>query len=258
MIKDQRGMTIVELNIVLVTTALFLALIVYFGNGYWRYASLLEADLDTFVSRLNAQDYIRETIGNSSGLITQNSIIDLNVLNPDPEDGAYYWEEIHASPGNIAAGDSGTTPLLYFKTISQTLDGTVAMNGEQPFEDEHVLYLDGLSKTMYARTLANPVVSDNKAVTSCPPSVATASCPADKIVLENIDSVDAIYYSRSGNQIDHYSIIDTTVMPNLPIGPDFQLVEALQYTFHVKAKPLFQRDNATVNDTIVRIALRNT
>lgn len=258
MMKDQRGMTIVELNIVLITTALFMALIVYFGNGYWRYASLLESDLDTFVSRLNAQDYIRETVGNATGLITQNSIIDLNVLNPDPEDGVYYWQDIHASPGNISAGTSGTTPLLYFTTLSQTTDGLVAMNGEQPYEDEHILYFDGSEKILYARTLANPAVSNNKAITSCPPSAASDICPADKIVIENIDSVDAIYYSRSGNQIDHYSIMDTSVVPNVPIGPDFQLVEALQYTFHIKAKPLFQKGNATVNDTIVRIALRNT
>lgn len=258
MIKDQRGLTIVELNIVLVMTALFIALILYFGMSYWRYASLLESDLDTFVSRLNAQDYIRENVGNSTGLIMQNSIQDANAMNPDPIDGPYYWEEIHAVPGNTPVGTSGTTPLLYYTSIATQTDGTVALNGEIPYENEFILYLDGDRRQLLSRSLANPAVTDNALTTSCPPSLATPSCPADKVIMENLDSVDAIYYSRSGNSIDHESIIDTTVIPNVFIGPDFPLVEALQYTFHIKGKPLFQTEDATINDTIVRIALRNT
>lgn len=255
-LRNQKGFTIVELNIVLGMTALFVGLVFYFGMSYWRYASLMESDLSVFVSRLNAQDTIREIVGTSSGLITQNSIPDPNTLNSDPIAGSNYWISIHAVPGTTSVGTSGTTPLLYFRRIATTKTTGVAMNGTQPFEDEFVLYLDGSTKQLLMRTLANPAVSDSKMTTSCPPAIATESCPADKVIMEKLDSVESTYYSRSGITINYHSLTDPITGDYM--GPDFPLVEALQYTFHVKDKPLFQSGNATVNDTIVRIALRNT
>ncbi len=252
----ENGFTLIEVVIVLGLSAFFVTLIMFFGISYWRYSSLLEADLDTFVNRLNAQDYIREMVGTTDGLITQNSIPDAHVGNSDPIAGASYWIPIHAVPGNVSSGSSGTTPLLYFRRMTITTSNTIAMNGLQPYDDEYVLYLNGATKQLFVRTLANPDVLNNKAITSCPPSLATASCPADKMLLDKLDSVDTVYYSRSGNTINHQSITDPDT--GAYIGPDFQLVEALQYTFHIKGKPLFQTSTATVNDTIVRIALRNT
>lgn len=254
--KQQSGFTLIEVVIVMTVSSFFVGLIFYFGISFWRYAALLEADLDTFVSRLNAQDYVREIIGTADGLIIQNSLPDSNANNPDPIAGANYWIPIHAVPGNKPAGTSGTTPLLYFRRMALTVDNTVAMNGTQPYDDEFVLYMDGAKKQLLVRTIANPNVLNSKARTSCPPSIASTSCPADKVILEKLDSVDTVYYSRSGNTINYESATDP--ITGAYIGPDFPLVEALQYTFHIKGKPLFQTGNATINDTIVRIALRNT
>ncbi len=253
--RQQGGFTLVEVLIVLLMTAFFVGIIMGFGINYWRYASLLEADLSTFVTRLDAQDYIREMVGTTDGLITQNSIPDINANNSDPVAGPSYWIPIHAVPGNTASGSSGTTPLLYFRRMTITTSNTIAMNGTQPYDDEYVLYLNGTTKQLLVRTLANPNVLNNKAQTSCPPAIATTVCPADKVLIEKLDSVDSIYYSRSGNTINYQSITDP--LTGAYIGPDFQLVEALQYTFHIKGKPIFQTTTATVNDTIVRIALRN-
>lgn len=254
--SDQHGLSLVEVLIVMIMSAFFMTLIMYFGFSYWRYASLLENDLDTFVTRLNAQDYVREIVGTSGGLIIQNSIPDVNANNPDPIAGTNYWVPLHAVPGNTAAGTSGTTPLLYFRRITSTADNTIAMNGTLPYEDEYIMYLDGSKKQLLVRQLANPNIANNKIKTSCPPAIANASCPADKVILSQLDSVDSVYYSRSGNTINYQSATDP--LTGIFIGPDFPLVEALQFTFHVKGKPLFQTGNATVNDTIVRIALRNT
>jgi prepilin-type N-terminal cleavage/methylation domain-containing protein len=256
-VRRQEGFTLPELISVMAVSGLFVGLILYFGISYWRYSALLENDLDTFVSRLNAQDVVRELVGTTTGLISQNSIPDANANNPDPLTGATYWIPIHAVPGNTAIGASGTTtPLLYFRRISVDSSNAVALNGTQPYEDEYVLYLNGTTKQMLLRTLANPNVPNDKVRTSCPPANASTSCPADRVIIDNLGSVDAIYYSRSGNTINYQSSTDSgTGQYN---GPDFPLVEALQYNFHITKKSLFVQSNGTINDTIVRIALRNT
>jgi len=253
---NQSGFTLPELISVMAVSAIFAGLIMYFGFSYWRYSSLLEADLDTFVSRLNAQDVVRELIGTTSGLIIQNSIPDSHAMNSDPVAGSNYWIKIHAVPGNTPIGSSGTTPLLYFRRISINTSNAVVMNGTQPFEDEYVLYLNATDKQMYLRTLANPSVANNKIKTSCPPAQASTSCPADRIILSNINSIDTTYYSRSGNTINYQGSTDPT--SGEYNGPDFPTVEAMQYTFHLAKKSLFITSNGTYNDTIVRIALRNT
>lgn len=256
-VRNQAGFTVVEIMSTLIVTALFVGLILYFGISYWRYSALLESNLSLFVSRLDAQDYIRESVGTSRGLITQNSIPDAHTMNPDISAGAQYWQILHAVPGTTTIGSSGTTtPVMYYRRISTNTANQVAMNGTQPYEDEYVLYLDGTTKQLRVRTLANPNVANNKAITSCPPSAVTAGCPADKVILENVLSVGTTYYSRSGSTLNYQSSYDTST--NTYTGPDFPTVEAVQFNLKVNDKPQLQKTNATSSETVVRIALRNT
>ncbi len=255
---DQAGFTLIELLIVIVVSSLFSSLVLYFGFSYWRYSSLLQNDLDTFVSRLNAQDVVRELIGTSSGLLVQNSIPDSHAHNTDASLGSNYWVQLHAVPSTISVGSSGTTtPLLYFRRLSINTSNAIAVNGSLPYEDEYILYINGTTKQLLLRSLANPNVVNNKLKTSCPATLATNSCPADKVVIDDLSSITSIYYSRSGNTIDYHSSTDPDT--GAYTGPDFPAVEALQYTIHVTKKALFIKGTtATSNDTIVRIALRNT
>ncbi len=257
MIRNDQGFTLIEVWIVLLVSAFFVGLILYFGISYWRYSSLLENDSDTFVSRLDVQDVVREAVGTSDGLITQNSLPDNHANNPDPVSGSNYWLTIHAVPGNVPMSASGTTtPLLYFRRFSINTSKAVVMNGSQPYEDEYILYLNGSTRQLLLRTLANPNAVNNRLKTSCPPTIATTSCPADRVLVNQLASVDVTYYSRSGNTINYQSITDPVT--GAYIGPDFTAVEALQYTFHITNKTLFQQSTSTKNDTVVRIALRNT
>lgn len=254
----QNGFTLPELVVVLFLTSMFTGLILFFMVSYWRYGYLLEADLDTLVTRLNAGDLLRENISPASGLILQNSIADTNTNSPDTSiTPAYYWIPIHAVPGNIPIPATGsTTPLLYFTRFSVNTSNAVIMNGTQPYEDEFVLYLDGTSKKLYLRSLANPTASNNKLLTSCPPALASASCPVDKMVASDLESVDMRYFSRTGNLIDYTSITDP--LTGNYIGPDFTVVEVVEFTLNIAKKPVLQKANATFNSTIIRIALRST
>jgi hypothetical protein len=255
---NDSGFTVAEMLTTTIVTAFFVTIILFFMFNYWRYGSLLEANLDTFVTRLDAGDYLRENLGNSSGTIIQNSIADNHTLVPDPAISSnLYWKPLHAIPGNTSMGSGNTyKPLLYYKRYSVNTSGSLIMNGTQPYEDEYVLYMDGTTKKLFVRSLANPNASGNRLKTSCPPAQATTNCPADKAIVQDLASIDLKYFARSGNTIDWTSITD----PNTGqyAGPDQPAVEAIEFTIHLIKKPFLQTTNASVKDTVIRVALRNT
>lgn len=255
--SKQNGFTIPELLIVLSVSGVILAVIVGFTLSYSRAAASLQVISDAFVGRLNISDYFREKIGASSGLISQNSISDVNTGNPDTSlSPANFWKKIHAVPGSITPGSDGTyTPVFYFKRYSQNNLGAFIYNGVNPYEDEYIIYLDNTDKSLNVRTLANPNAANNKVKTTCPPAAATAACPADAKLIKNVASVNVRYFSRSGTPIDWTSIFDTDL--NTYVGPDFPTVEVVELVVNTTVAATFQT-NTLNNATIIRVAIRNT
>src|SRR5258706_7025114 len=104
--KGSGGFTLTELLVVIILTTLFSTLILTFTFEYWRYGYLLQADLDTLTTRLNAGDILREEIGTSTGLIIQNGIADSHSLVADPANASgNYCVPIHAIPGTTSVGN---------------------------------------------------------------------------------------------------------------------------------------------------------
>jgi hypothetical protein len=241
----------------MVLTSFFVTLIMTFTIGYWRDGYLEESDLDTLNTRLTAGDILRDSVGTSAGMIMQNSITDAHTLNPDSSDvSGTHWVTIHAVPGAVTMpASTSTTPLVYYRRPSQAANGAYIMNGANPYEDEFVLYMDGVTKSLKMRSLANPSASGDRVKTSCPASIATTSCPADKVVAKDVSSVTMRYFSRTGNTIDYTSITDPNT--GLYAGPDFTAVEVVEFTLNLTKKPFLQTTSATQNSTIIRVALRN-
>jgi hypothetical protein len=255
---DQKGFTVAEVVVVLGVSALFVSLILYFGISYWRYGLIMSADSDTLVTRLNVQDFLRENIGTSSGLINQNSIQDNAALNPDSSiPGNNYWEIIHAVPTsyNVTSG-TGTVPILYYKRHSLNGSNTLIMNGTLPYEDEYIMYLDRDKKELRVRSLANGSATGNKLRTSCAPASATSTCPADRTIATDISSITTRFFSRSGNPIDWTSVYDP--LASTYIGPDYSSAEVAEFTVRLAQRPGLEKSNVTQNTTVIRVALRNT
>jgi len=256
--RDESGFTITELLIVIILTSILILIVMLFAFDLWRNSAVQEADNDTLVTRFNASDTLRDFIGTSSGLIIQNSIPDSNANVPDPSiPGGNFWLPIHAIPGTVAVGASGTyTPLIYFQRYSFDSSNSFIMNGTNPYDDEFILYLDGTSKSLMMRTLVNPAASSDKLKTTCPPASATSTCPADRVVAADVGSINTRYFSRTGNLIDYTSITD----PNTGqyAGPDFPAVEVLELTINLSKKPAYSSTNPVSNSTVIRIALRNS
>jgi type II secretory pathway pseudopilin PulG len=250
------GFTIVELLVSIIMVAFFSSLVLYFTFGFWRYGFSLQADEDTLTTRLDAGDIIRESIGTSAGLIIQDSLTDTHTLVADPNN-TNYWLPIHAIPGTTNVPASGQyKPIVYYRRFSFDSSGNYIMNGTQPYEDEYVLYLAGSTKSLMLRSIANPNAAGDRLKTSCPPALATASCPADKLVADNLASVATRYFSRTGNPIDWTSIFDSDT--NTYAGPDFPAVEVVEFTLNISQKTTFEKTAGTSSTTIIRIALRNS
>src|SRR5258708_1612933 len=255
---DEKGFTIVELIVGMTITLVLSGMIISFAFDYWGSSANIQADLETFTTRLDANDKLRELFTNSNGLIIQNSIPDSHTLNPDTSIASgLYWTPLHAIPGLYSVGASGTTtPILYFRRPSVNKTKNIVMNGTQPYDDEYVLYLNGTTQQMLLRTLANSSATNNSATTSCPPQSASSTCPTDKVIADNLTSVNLRYFSRSGNLMDWTSIFDTNT--NTYAGPDFPAVEAIELNLHISKKAAFHGVNDSTNQTVIRIALLNT
>ncbi|HSX15948.1 MAG TPA: hypothetical protein VLF40_04110 [Candidatus Saccharimonadales bacterium] len=250
------GFTLVELLVVMVLTVMMSGLIMTFFLDLWSSTATLQNDSETFVSREDAGDALRDTFNAASGLITQNGIADSHTDNPDPSIASnLYWTPLHAVPGTTTMPTTGTTPVLYYEAPSVDSSKNFILNGTQPYKDNFVLYMKASTKSLMLRSLANSGATGDRVTTSCPPDQATASCPADRIIVTDVSSVSERYFSRSGNLLDYHSIVDP--LTGAYIGPDFPSVEVLEITVNIHRHGTLHAGQATDNSTIVRIAFRN-
>jgi Tfp pilus assembly protein FimT len=254
---DQRGLTIVELLVAIIVGGLMTTVITAFALHFWTNTTVLQSDEQTLVARLNAGDYLRGAVNSASGMIIQNDLPDAHTLNADPSNvTGNYWLPIHAIPKTTIVGATGSfTPLVYYNRPSINTSKSIIMNGSAPYQDDVILYLNGTTKQLLSRTIANSSATGNAAKTTCPGALATNACPADLVIADDVASVATRYFSRSGNTIDYTSITDPT--SGAYIGPDFPSVEVVEFTLNLsKSKRLHSAVNST-NKTVIRVALRN-
>lgn len=261
--RQEQGLTIIELLISIVVTAMLTGLIFTFFFGYFRQGVTTQVELNAIVERLNAADYLRENIGSSSGFINQNSIPDPNTMKADP---AYpsgeYWELIHSYAG-LKNNTGGITPVAYFKRFSVDGNRKILSNNLLPYEDEYIIYLDEISKEMRVRVLANGSAPGNALKTSCPPAIATDACPTDRILATDVTGVNMRYFNKGGSEITYSvtSVTDTDADPDVTYdvyGPDFPSVEVVEFNLKLSKVPSFDRDDSIKSSTIIRVALRNS
>jgi prepilin-type N-terminal cleavage/methylation domain-containing protein len=87
---------------------------------------------------------------------------------------------VMAVPAQDASGN-----LLYADSLRNVLQ-----------TNDVVFYIEPATNILYRRLIANPVAG-NAAKTTCPPAVATSTCPADGKVVEDVAQLSAVYYDNS-------------------------------------------------------------
>ncbi len=253
----QTGFTVVELLVVMILTMFFSGMVITFAIDYWGSEASLQNSNETLITRQTAGDILRMDLEQATGLIIQNSIADPNTEVSDPSNASgSYWIALHAVPSTITMpAATAAAPVFYFASPSTDTSHNLIMNGTQPYYDEFILYLDGSSKELLLRTLVNPSATGDRLQTTCPAAIASAGCPGDRIVAEDVSSVATKYFSKSGNEINYESIID----PNTGayIGPDFPSVEVVEITVNIARRAIIHGTNDTTDSTTIRVAFRN-
>jgi prepilin-type N-terminal cleavage/methylation domain-containing protein len=100
----------------------------------------------------------------------------------------------HAPSGGWNTGNSSFVIITAVPALDTSNEYIINPNTGDPYMNEYIYYKNGT--TLYKRTLANPSASGNRSVTSCPASVATASCPADRKLVENVSSMTFTLYDQ--------------------------------------------------------------
>lgn len=184
--KNQKGFTLVETIIALSVTSLLIFLIINFmTNSIVEYARAgARADL------LNEAQIALDIISNDtrlSGNADQNN----RILDPNAP----------SAPSNEFSWSSDSDTLILATAVEDS-------NGDIIFADP-ALYISEKNNnvyflsngTLFKRTLANDVAG-NTANTSCPASQASATCPADKPLLENVGQIQIRYFNERNEEVE--------------------------------------------------------
>ena len=104
-----------------------------------------------------------------------------------------------------------------------------------PYRNENIYFVS--SGTLYKRTLKNPDATGNVAVTTCPPAIATSSCPPDKTFSTYVSSL----------QFSFHDATDASTA-------DVTLARSVDFTVAMSAT-VYGRNMSTSNSS--RVTMRN-
>lgn len=175
-----------------------------------------------------AVDSVARVIRQSRSVMAQNSLPDPNSPGATADPATWYgW-----------SGAAGTDSTLILAYPARDADGNLLYQDglhTQLHTDEIIFYLDPSTRRLYKRTLANPAPG-NVAKTTCPPDEATASCPADAMVVEDIASLATEYFDAnnqpvsvpSGTEAVGYSVKETVIIGGKSYSSEYSTNVALR------------------------------
>jgi prepilin-type N-terminal cleavage/methylation domain-containing protein len=200
-VKDNKGYTLVEL---LVVMSIFLVVITVIGN----YA---------------VDNMRRIAITNARSEILNEAQVGLDVLTSDIRLAASAqehnrWPDNNApnAPGDLFSWSSSSNTLVL---ASPTINNSKEIVYSDPSQyisekDDKVYYVK--DKTLYKRIVAS-TASGNSAKTTCPKSLASQSCPADKTILSNVTSMQIKYLNNANEEVAPYEARSIEFTVNLSI-----------------------------------------
>ncbi len=179
---DTRGFTVTELAVTIVVLGVLLTVVFSFMTG-----SLQQYANDTNrANLLNSAQTGFETITNDIRL-SANAGVNNRWPDANAPDNEFGWTS-DSDTLVLAAATEDTSGNIIFADPANYIS-----------QKNNVIYfLD--NGTLYRRTLAAPE-ENNAAKTTCPSSVASTSCPADRVVLENVLEFQVKYIDEQDNEV---------------------------------------------------------
>jgi len=178
---DQKGFTVVELAISISVTAILMAVIFGFMTN-----SLIQYTNDSNRANLiNSAQTGFEKITNDIRLSAS-------------ADDNNRWPDAHAPSGDFSWTSDNDTLVL--ATAVEDTSGNIVFADPANYisQKNNVIYFLQ-NGNLYRRVVAAP--GTNSAKTTCPTGFVTASCPADKLILENIKDFRVKYIDEQNAEV---------------------------------------------------------
>jgi prepilin-type N-terminal cleavage/methylation domain-containing protein len=188
----QGGYTLVEMLVAIsISTLLILAI------GNFATNSVIGSNQDynktlVLTNSKEAVNIVARQVRLAKSVLAQNTLDDANA--PSAPSNDYSWS---------GAAGSGTSLIL--AVPSRDGNGDIIWidgNHTSVVTDNVIFYLDSSSKKLYRRWIVNPLAVSatvpTKQKTTCPPSVATPSCPSDSDVVDDVANLTTSYLKGDG------------------------------------------------------------
>lgn len=179
--QNEQGFTLIEMLVVTVIISVLSLTLANFVITWLQAESLANARTSLLQNAENALDTVTSDIKLSGSVDTTNR-----------------WPDPNGPSGNQFGWSSGSQTLILAR-VALTKNNAVIFSDPSEYisqKDNEIYYLSG--STLYRRTLASTSTGD-VAVTTCPPALATKTCPADKTVATGVSSWSVAYYDENGD-----------------------------------------------------------
>lgn len=111
------------------------------------------------------------------------------------------WQDANAPVASSPYSWQSNSTTLILATAAIDTSGNILWqdaNNYIPYKNNVIYFLK--NGTLYKRILAADIAG-NSAVTSCPSASVTASCPADRVMLQNVSSFSVAYHDGNGTNV---------------------------------------------------------
>jgi prepilin-type N-terminal cleavage/methylation domain-containing protein len=211
-IRSERGFTLLEL---LVSISLSGLLLVVLGEFVTNGIRSSNQDYNQTIVLVNTKAAVESV----ARVIREARSVEANNAQPD--------DHAPSAPGNLYSwsGTAGSNATLILAIPARDTSGNlIYIDGlhNNLYTDDVIFYLETSTKRLYKRTIKNTAAPGNRAVTTCPPSAATPSCPADSLIVEDVANLTTSYLGANGNVVTLPSgteAVNFTVTESKIIGP---------------------------------------
>jgi len=177
--RNQDGFTLIELTLVMIIMGIMsLTMATFISN--WLQTSGLDSTRSVLLS--NAETAL-DTINND---IRLSGNVDQTNRWPDPN-----------GPGGQFGWQSNSQTLILAKVATTSSGSPIFLDSSDYItqKDDVIYYLSGT--TLYRRTLASDSTNDS-AITTCPTSDASSTCPPDTTIATGVTNWSVTYYGSAG------------------------------------------------------------
>lgn len=217
--RNNDGFTLVELNLSIVLMGILMVSLLAVFTNFFVIITRTNAMVDMTVDSQSLLRSVVEELRYGAGVRQTNTITDAN-----------------APVGGWNTGNSNFVIVIAVPAVDSNRNYIINTDTGSPYLNEMVYFKQG--NMLYKRTLAHPDAAGNSVLTSCPAASATATCPADKALINSLDTMVFTLYDQD-NAVITDPLLARSVKINLGLERD---------TF---GQPL-------TYDNSIRITLRNT